>query len=218
MNIACARRSIKDEVIQVAPVSISNQLLQGRASHTATPQGSRGRTYEEADTQQFHTILLYRFNQISTVLVNRIRTLLLNTEHLRHGRTEDISIEQTHLIAQLSQGNGEIGRNGTLAYSTLTGAYSDDVLHLWQHLSHLRTRSRLEFSNYLNLNLLGDMIMDGSLSRLHGTLQERISITREKQDHLHLHTIDARRISQHLALDEVLLRTRIDDRSKSLFY
>ena len=26
---------------------------------------------------------------------NRIRTLLLNTEHLRHGRTEDISIEQT---------------------------------------------------------------------------------------------------------------------------
>ena len=61
------------------------------------------------------------------------------------------------------------------------------------------------------------MIMDGSLSRLHRTLEERIGISREEQNHLHLHTIDARRICQHLTLYKVLLGTGIDDGSKSLF-
>ena len=63
MNVTGARRSIKDEVIQLTPVSIGNQLFQGRASHTATPQGSRGRTYEETDTQELHAIFLDRFDE-----------------------------------------------------------------------------------------------------------------------------------------------------------
>ena len=149
--------------------------------------------------------------------MNWIRTFFLYTEHLRHGRTEDIGIEQTHLVTQLGKCNGEIGRNRTLTDSTLTRAYSDDVLHLRKHFSYFRTRSRLELSNDLHLYLLGDMIMDGSLSRLHRTLQEGIGISREEQNHLHLHTIDARRICQHLALYEVLLGAWINHRSKSLF-
>ena len=218
MNIAGARRRIEDKVIQLTPISIRNQLLQGRASHTATPQGSRSRTYEETDTQQFHTILFDRFNKVPAIFVNRIRTLLLNAKHLRHGRTKDIGIEQAHLVTQLGKCDGEIGRNRTLAYSTLARAYGDDVLHLRKQFSYFRTRSRFELSNNLHLNLLRDMIMNGSLSRLHGTLQERIRITREEQNHLHFHTVDARRIRQHLALDEVLLGARINHRSKSLFY
>ena len=217
MNIACARRRIENKVIQLTPVCISNQLLQGRTSHSAAPQSSRSRTYEETDTQELHAVFLDRFDEVSAVLVNRIRTLLLHTEHLRHGRTEDIRIEQAHLVAQLSQGNGEIGRNGALAYSTLTRAHSDDVLHLWQHLSHLRTRSRLELSNDFHLYIFRNMIMDGSLSRLYRTLEERIRITRKEKNHLHLHTIDARRICQHLALYEVLLGAWINHRSKRLF-
>ena len=61
------------------------------------------------------------------------------------------------------------------------------------------------------------MIMDGSLGRLHRTLEERIRITRKEKNHLHLHTIDARRICQHLALYEVLLGAWINHRSKRLF-
>lgn len=99
----------------------------------------------------------------------------------------------------------------------LSENHSDDVLHLWQHLSHLRTRSRLELSNDFHLYIFRNMIMDGSLSRLHRTLEERIRITRKEKNHLHLHTIDARRICQHLALYEVLLGAWINHRSKRLF-
>ena len=42
-------------------------------------------------------------------------------------------------------------------------------------------------------------------------------ITRKEKNHLHLHTIDARRICQHLALYEVLLGAWINHRSKRLF-
>ena len=70
MDVAGARRCIEDEVIQVTPVGIGDELLQGRASHATTPQSSRGRTYEEADAEQLHTIFLDRFDEVSAILVN----------------------------------------------------------------------------------------------------------------------------------------------------
>ena len=218
MNIAGARRSIEDEIIQLAPVSITDQLLQGRTSHSTTPQRSSSRTHEETDTEQFDAIFLDRFDEISAILANRIRTLLLYTEHLRHRRTEDIRIKQAHLIAELSQSNGEIGRNRTLTNTTLTRTNGNHILHLRQQFAYFRTRSRLILSNNLHLHIRRNMIMDGSLSSLHRTLEERICITREKQNYLHLHAIDTWRISQHLTLNEVLLGTRINHSSKSLFY
>ena len=139
----------------------------------------------------------------------RVRTCILHTKHLGHRRTEDIGIEQTHLIAQLRQGDGEIGRDCALTHTALARAYGDDVLYLWQHLSHLRTWSRLELGDDLHLYVLRYMIMYGSLGSLYRTLQEWIGITRKLQYHLHLHSVDGRLICHHSAFHQVLLGARI---------
>ena len=41
--------------------------------------------------------------------MNGVGTLVLDMEHLGHGGSEDIGIEQAHAIAQTRQGDGEIG-------------------------------------------------------------------------------------------------------------
>ena len=149
--------------------------------------------------------------------MNGIRTFLFHTEHLGNGRTKDIRIQQTDLIPQSCQGNGQVHSHGTLSHTTFTAAHSNDVLHPRQHLSHLRARLRLELRHNLHLHLfwilhLLTMVFDGRLGRLDGRLQERIGIAREFQHHLHLPvlTIALRSshtgcISHHATLHEVLL-------------
>ena len=151
MNIACAWRSVKYKVVKLAPVSISYQLLQCACSHTATPQSSRCGRYKETYAQQLYAILLNRHYQVSAILLHSVWTLVLNVKHLWHRRTEDISIQQSHLISQSCQCYGKIGRYSALTNTTLTAAHSNDVLHPWQHLANLRAWSTLKLSLYLNL-------------------------------------------------------------------
>jgi hypothetical protein len=42
VNVAGAWRSVENKIVQFAPVGISNELLQGTGSHTATPERSSG--------------------------------------------------------------------------------------------------------------------------------------------------------------------------------
>ena len=216
MDVAGPRRRIEDEIVQLAPVGIGDELFQGRASHAAPPQGCGVGIHEETDAQQFHTVFLHRFYQVASVLLHGIGAHILHAKHLGHGRAEDVGIEQSHLIAQLCQGDGKIGRDGTLAHATLAGTYGNNVLNLGQHLAHLRAGSRLELGGYLHLHFLRHMIMDGCLGGLHRTLQERVGITGEEEYHLHLHAIDAGGVSQHPTLYQILLGARINDRSQGI--
>ena len=130
MNVTGSWWCIEDKVIKVAPVGIGNELLESRGSHTTTPKGGSVWINKETDREEFHTILLDRFYELSTILLDTVRTLVFNTKHLWHTRSEDISIEQTNLIPKTCQCNSEIGRDSALPYSTLTRTYSNDVLHL----------------------------------------------------------------------------------------
>ena len=87
-------------------------------------------------------------------------------EHLGHGGPEDVAVKQSHFIAQTGQCDGEIGRNGGFADSTLAGADGNDVLDARQHLAHLGPWLRLELRLYLHLDVLAAVVLDGSLGSL----------------------------------------------------
>ena len=185
MDVARSRRRVKDEVVEFVPVAVGNELLQCRGCHTSTPKRCRILVDKETDAKQLHAILLNGGDELSAVFLNSMGTGILHVEHLRHRGSEDVGVEQSHLVAESCQRDGEIGRDGRLAYSTLTGAYGDDVLHLRQQVFHIRTWCRLELCLHRHLYVLAAMVADSSLGSLHRRLEERIGVARKEQDHRH---------------------------------
>ena len=110
-------------------------------------------------------------------------------EHLRHRRTEDIGVQESHFIAETSQGNGKVCRYGALAHSTLAATYGNDILHLGQEFLYLWARLRLVFERDVYLHLvagafalhLAHVVADCSLGRLDGRLEERVGVARKNQ-------------------------------------
>ena len=153
MNVTCAGRKVNQEIIKIPPIGIANQLLQCVARHTATPKCSLIRINEETDRKQFYTVFLYRNNQVTSIDFFRIRTGIFHLEHLRHGRTENVSIKQTDLVAQLSQSHRQICGYGRFAYPSLTGRDTDYILYLRKQFAHFRTGCLLAFrcNSYLHI-------------------------------------------------------------------
>ena len=212
MNVAGSRRCVENEIVQLAPIGIGDELLQGIRGHAATPQGGRLRTDKESDTQQFDTIFLDGLDEITSIHMHGIGALILHIKHFRHAWSEDVGVEQTHLIAQSCQGDGQIGRNGRLAYPTLARADGNDVLHLWQQLAHLRTRFRLKLGVDGHLHVFRHMVVDGSLSSFYCRLEEGVCVAGELQHHaylplvaLSLRSSHTRCIGHHAAFHEIFL-------------
>ena len=99
MDVAGAWRGVEDEVVELSPVGIGNELLKGTGGHATTPEGGGGRRDEEADGEQFDTVLLDGYDEVATIFLDGVGTLILDVEHLRHGGAEDIGVEQSNLVA-----------------------------------------------------------------------------------------------------------------------
>ena len=56
MNIARARRSVDDEIVEFAPIGIGNELFERVRSHGSAPKGGGLRIDKEADGEEFHAI------------------------------------------------------------------------------------------------------------------------------------------------------------------
>ena len=122
VDVARARRGVDDEVVQVAPVGIAHQLLQCVAGHAPAPQRGLVGVDKEADGEQLQSILLDGDDEVAAVLALGIRAGILHLEHLGHGRSEDVGIQQPHLVAQLDEGHGQVGGHGALAHAALAPA------------------------------------------------------------------------------------------------
>ena len=126
----------------------------------------------------------------------------------------------------LCQCDGEVCRDGALANAALAAAHGDDVLHLRQHLAHLRARLRLVFSLYLHLNghavkRFGAVVLDGGFGGFHRRLQERVRVAREFQHHSHLPAAvlalcHSGLVCHHPTFYQVLLRAGIRHRRQRL--
>ena len=106
VDVAGARWQVDEEIVQFAPVGISDQLLQGVAGHGSTPQNGILLVDKEADGEHLDTIILSRFDQFASFGFDHVGTSLLQVEHFGLGGSEDVGIQQAHLVALQSQGNG----------------------------------------------------------------------------------------------------------------
>ena len=140
-----------------------------------------------------------------------VRPFVLDTEHLGHARSEDVGVEQSHIVAQSCQGDGEVGGDGALAHAALSGADGDDVLHPGQEFAHLRARRVAELGGDVYLHVLAHGVVDLCLCRLDGGLEERVGLAWEDERDAHFVPVDAGGVGQHFTLDDVLLCARVDD-------
>ena len=99
MDVTGSWRRIQDEIIQIAPVGIPNQLLQRVACHSSSPESRLVWLHEETNAQDFHAILLDGFDQVAPVDFFAVGTFLLNLEHLRNAWAEDVAVQQTYPVA-----------------------------------------------------------------------------------------------------------------------
>ena len=185
MDVAGAWRGVEDEIVELAPVGIGNQLLQGAGGHAATPESGRGGGDEETDGEQLDTVFLDGTDEVATILLDGIGTLILYIEHLGHGGSEDVGVEQTYLVAETGEGDGEVGRDGALADASLAGTDGDDVLDAWQQLADLGAGSGLELGLDGDLDVLSAVVLDGSLGGFHRRLEEGVGVARELEHDLH---------------------------------
>ena len=221
MDVAGAWRRVENKVVQFSPVSIGNQLFQRVRRHASAPERSSIGRDEETYGEHLDAVGFDGTNQVAAVHVDSVGSFVLNVEHLRHRRSENVAIQQSDLIPQTCQCDGQVGRNGAFAYAALARADGDDVLHLRQQLSYFGTRFRLEFRPYLHLDgdfgsrtaeHTGAVVFDSSLGSLHRRLQKGVGIAGEFQHHRHFVAVNGGLVSHHLALHQVLLRAGIRHR------
>ena len=206
VNVACPRRQINEEVIQFAPGCIGDELFQSVACHTSTPQYCLFRVNEETNRKQFYTIFLNWQYKVTAIDVFAVRACILNAEHLWYRGTEDVGIQQTHLVAQTRQCNGKVCRDGRLSYSTLSRRDGNNVLHLGKELAHLGAHclTAHHADVTLNLHLLADIQMYGSLGRLDHRTDERVGWFVKDERETHLVAVDAYIVVNHSGLDKIL--------------
>ena len=221
MNVACSWREVNEEIVELAPVGIANELLQCTASHRASPDGCRIWIDEESDRKNLHAILFSRNDEVTTIDLLGIRLEVLKVEHLWHRRAEHIGIEQTYLVAEHRESDCKIGSDCAFTYTTLARSHGDDVLDIWQQLVWFRTWSLLCLGLDLHLDRLVHLsteMLDVGFSSLDYRLHEWVVRFLEDERETHVGTSYAHVVLEHSALDDILLRAWIYHIGKRLFY
>ena len=168
MNIARPWREVNEQIIQLPPVGLSKELLEGIARHATTPQDGALLVDEEADGEHAYAVALDGSDEFASIDLLEDGTRLFAAKHLRLRRAEDIGIKQTHLIAFLRQSHSEVGRDGALPHPSFAGEDRQGVLHLRQERKALLRYDLGELHSYIPLDL--DLGADVGKDRLFGSL------------------------------------------------
>lgn len=145
LNVARARGEIHNEVVEIAPVSVADELIHEvgsyRASHDSRTMTLSCVLSHEAVTHSFHSTELNRTNHGWVVFILE-KLSVLRTDHGRQTRPIQISIEYSNLIIHVHAGYGvcEVDSDRGLADTPLARADSDDVLDLLEAFLKMMSR------------------------------------------------------------------------------
>ena len=98
MDITRPWRQVDEQIVQLPPVRLCEELLEGVARHATAPEHGALLVDEEADREHAHAEALDRCDELLSVDVLEDGALVFAAEHLRLRRAEDISIQQPDLI------------------------------------------------------------------------------------------------------------------------
>ena len=202
-------------------MGILDELLDRIGCHATTPDDRLLGIHEETDRKHADAVLLDGFDERAPVLLNRHGTAVFGMEHLRHGRTVDIGIQEAYTEAAIGQGDGQVGRHGRFAYPALAAMDSDDILCMYWRLGVGRWRLDILLDE-LGMNLCGDVGVDVSLQCYFRSpddgLHERIVVLGENQGERDLKTRDTDIVLEHTTLHQVLAGTRVAHMAQGIYY
>src|SRR3989441_3957417 len=136
LHVAGSWWQIDDQVIQLAPVDVEQELLDGAGEHRPAPDGRLVSLDEERNGYQLDAVAL----DGNDLVVLRVRFFALGAEQDRHVRPVDVGVEDARPGTQLRQREGQIHGGGGLSDATFAGANRHDVLDTLD-LLHLRDRA-----------------------------------------------------------------------------
>ena len=147
-DVAGAGRQVDEQVVELAPGDVLEELRQGLVQHRPAPHDGGVLLYEEADRHDLHAVGLHRQD---LALGGDRRALAAEAEHARDRVAPDVGVEDADTLALERQRGGEVARQRGLADATLARADAEDV-------GDLRERSggqRAAAERLLELALLG---------------------------------------------------------------
>ena len=125
---------VDDQEVELAPLhlleELADDLVQHRSAHHQRLVAGR----DQPDRDELHAV---RQDRLDAIVSNDVR-LPCRSEHRRHVRPVDVSVDQADLMAQLGQCDRQIHRDGGLADSALAAADRYNVRYSRQRLRPLR--------------------------------------------------------------------------------
>ncbi|CAG9197453.1 hypothetical protein BGLA2_1250004 [Burkholderia gladioli] len=130
LDVAGARRHVDDQVVQVLPVGLSQQLFQRRGRHRPAPDHRIVLVDQEADRVGLQAVAHQR---VHGLVVGRVGAAV-HAEHGRQRGAVDVGVEDAHRGAFLRQRQRQVDGGGALAHAALARGHRHDVLHVRQQL------------------------------------------------------------------------------------
>ena len=141
LNVTGTGGQVDDQVVEIVPVGIGQQLFQRAGDHRSAPDHRRVFFDQVADRNSLQAITDTRLHGLAVAALGPAAA----GEHAGLARTIDVRVEHADLAAFLLKRDGEIGGGGRLADATLTGCDGDDVTDLRQWFSALLHFPRDDF-------------------------------------------------------------------------
>ena len=114
--IAGSRRQIDNEVIQLAPVDILEELPDCRILHRTSPD-NRACLVGEQERHRNHAEIAHDHNGVNLLAVHRCQLLILDAQHLGNIRTVNIHIGDTCRITAVGKRHCKVCGDRTLSHA-----------------------------------------------------------------------------------------------------
>ena len=116
---------VHDQVVELAPVDVLDELLQKLVDHRPAPDHGAAALDEEPDRDDAHAVMQGRDDLVAGL---DGRGALGYAHHLRNRRAVDVGVQDADRRAQARQRGRQVGADRRLAHAPLARGDGDDVL------------------------------------------------------------------------------------------
>ena len=128
LDVTGAGRHVDDQVVQIFPIGLAQQLLKCLRGHGAAPNHGFVLVHQETNRHHLNAIVFHGFHGFAVFAFGAA----FNAHHHGLAGAVDIGIEQAHTGAFCGQRQRQIDSGGALAYAALARGNGHDVFHLRQ--------------------------------------------------------------------------------------
>ena len=218
LRITGSRRQIDEQIIELAPIHIPQELLQDLHNDRSAPDGWRVAFDHEAKRDDLHSMRL----EGNDFLVAHLG-LLGHAQHPRDVGAIDVSVHDPHRKPLLRQRDGEVGGDGRLAHASLSTRNRHDVAEVGKLDGLRRSRhgpglrlgvalwawGRSPWFHDLDLHLRDPLHFPDSRAGLSNE-GRRIVTTQEKRER-HTPIVTHRQVLNHPGGDRVVVHPGVPD-------